>query len=156
LRLQPVKRRAGIVCCSRLSAYMALQSTCCTDHRQRLGLSKELVATLWFARASNTSFATPSQVYDVSSWAPEHPGGRVVYTYAGKDATDVFAGFHSAAAWAVLKPLYVGELLVRPWSSQQPALLHHLTSLHASPSSRLVRNQTQRGVAAYEWVLSVK
>jgi fatty acid desaturase len=59
------------------------------------------------------------KVYDVSSWAPEHPGGRVVYTYAGKDATDVFAGFHSPAAWAVLKPLYVGELLEEPLSPLQ-------------------------------------
>lgn len=52
-------------------------------------------------------------MYDVSNWADQHPGGRVIYTYAGKDATDVFAGFHSAGAWALLKPLYVGELLVR-------------------------------------------
>lgn len=77
------------------------------------------------------------QVYDVSSWAPEHPGGRVVYTYAGKDATDVFAGFHSPAAWAVLKPLYVGELLVRFWSSRL-ALLHHfaLLLLHTASLGR--------------------
>lgn len=54
-----------------------------------------------------------AQVYDVSNWAVQHPGGRVIYTYAGKDATDVFAGFHSPGAWALLKPLYVGELLVR-------------------------------------------
>ena len=53
------------------------------------------------------------QVYDVSNWADRHPGGRVIYTYAGKDATDVFAGFHSPAAWAQLRPFYVGELQVR-------------------------------------------
>lgn len=52
------------------------------------------------------------QVYDISNWADQHPGGRVISTYAGKDATDVFAGFHSPAAWKLLKPLYVGELLV--------------------------------------------
>ena len=37
----------------------------------------------------------------------------MIYTYAGKDATDVFAGFHSPASWQLLKPLCVGELLVR-------------------------------------------
>jgi len=51
-----------------------------------------------------------SKVYDVSGWAEKHPGGRVIYTYAGKDATDVFAGFHSPASWAQLKPLFVGDL----------------------------------------------
>lgn len=55
---------------------------------------------------------TLPQVYDVSGWADQHPGGRVIYTYAGKDATDVFAGFHSPASRALLRPLYVGELLV--------------------------------------------
>ncbi len=37
----------------------------------------------------------------------------MIYTYAGKDATDVFAGFHSPTSWAQLKPLYVGDLEVR-------------------------------------------
>lgn len=53
-----------------------------------------------------------SQVYDVSNWADQHPGGRVIYTYAGKDATDVFAGFHSPSSWLRLKQLYVGDLEV--------------------------------------------
>lgn len=85
-----------------------------------------------FCMRFQPTVANPSQVYDVSSWAPEHPGGRVVYTYAGKDATDVFAGFHSPAAWAVLKPLYVGELLVRSWSGDccvRPAQLGALNVL---------------------------
>ncbi len=56
------------------------------------------------------SIALIQQVYDVTYFAQQHPGGRVIYTYAGKDATDVFAGFHSPASWALLKPLYVGEL----------------------------------------------
>lgn len=50
------------------------------------------------------------KVYDVSNWADSHPGGRVIYTYAGKDATDVFAGFHSSTSWTRLKALYVGDL----------------------------------------------
>jgi acyl-lipid Delta6-acetylenase / acyl-lipid (9-3)-desaturase len=47
-------------------------------------------------------------VYDVSKWK-DHPGGRVIYTNAGQDATAVFTSFHSKAAWAALEPFYVGE-----------------------------------------------
>ena len=31
------------------------------------------------------------KVYDVSGWN-EHPGANVIFTMAGEDATDVFAG----------------------------------------------------------------
>ena len=52
------------------------------------------------------------QVYDVTGWSAQHPGGRVIATYAGKDATDVFACFHAATSWTQLKQFYVGELVV--------------------------------------------
>ncbi|DBA86007.1 TPA: hypothetical protein ACH3X1_005538 [Trebouxia sp. C0004] len=51
------------------------------------------------------------KVYDVTGWSEQHPGGRVIATYAGKDATDVFACFHAATSWAQLKQFYVGELV---------------------------------------------
>jgi hypothetical protein len=47
-------------------------------------------------------------VYDVSRWK-SHPGGRVIYTHAGQDATSVFTGFHSGAAWSTLEPYCIGE-----------------------------------------------
>ena len=50
------------------------------------------------------------QVYDVTAFWPAHPGGRVILTYAGRDATDVFATFHSAASWALLRKHLIGEL----------------------------------------------
>jgi len=50
------------------------------------------------------------QVYDVTAFWPAHPGGRVILTYAGRDATDVFATFHSAASWALLREHLIGEL----------------------------------------------
>jgi cytochrome b involved in lipid metabolism len=43
----------------------------------------------------------------VSNWT-EHPGGRVIFTLAGRDATDVFRGFHSAAGWDALSSRQVG------------------------------------------------
>lgn len=46
---------------------------------------------------------------DVSDWA-EHPGGRVVFTVAGQDATDVFRGFHSPAAWEHLATRQIGTV----------------------------------------------
>jgi delta8-fatty-acid desaturase len=33
-------------------------------------------------------------VYDVTDFAPDHPGGSIIYSYAGTDVTDQFAAFH--------------------------------------------------------------
>lgn len=49
------------------------------------------------------------QVYDISSWNG-HPGGRVLYTAAGSDASDSFRAFHSGAAHEMLERFYIGEL----------------------------------------------
>ncbi|XP_053515223.1 fatty acid desaturase 2-like protein FADS2B [Artibeus jamaicensis] len=53
------------------------------------------------------------KVYDVTSWADRHPGGRrVLNHYAGEDATDVFRAMHPELniAQLYLKPLLIGEL----------------------------------------------
>ena len=51
-----------------------------------------------------------TQVYDVTGFWRVHPGGRVILTYAGRDATDVFATFHAATSWALLREHQIGEL----------------------------------------------
>ena len=51
-----------------------------------------------------------TQVYDVTAFWSVHPGGRVILTYAGRDATDVFATFHAATSWALLREHQIGEL----------------------------------------------
>ena len=51
-----------------------------------------------------------TQVYDVTAFWRVHPGGRVILTYAGRDATDVFATFHAATSWALLREHQIGEL----------------------------------------------
>jgi fatty acid desaturase/predicted heme/steroid binding protein len=50
------------------------------------------------------------RVHDVSNWE-SHPGGHVIFTYAGHDFTDIFAAFHSASAIKKLESFYIGELI---------------------------------------------
>ncbi|KAL2621873.1 hypothetical protein R1flu_002078 [Riccia fluitans] len=50
------------------------------------------------------------KVYDVSAFGKRHPGGPVVFTQAGRDATDSFKVFHSAKAWQYLHNFYIGDL----------------------------------------------
>lgn len=54
------------------------------------------------------------KVYDVSGWAEAHPGGRAVYAFAGRDATDVFNAFHPPAAFKMLANHCIGELVDSP------------------------------------------
>jgi fatty acid desaturase/cytochrome b involved in lipid metabolism len=49
------------------------------------------------------------KVYDVSRFAEQHPGGSVIYTHAGRDATDIFAGFHAPSTWKLLQQFYIGN-----------------------------------------------
>lgn len=49
----------------------------------------------------------------MSAWKA-HPGGRVLYTVAGTDATDTFRAFHAAGTDAQLERFYVGELAGTP------------------------------------------
>jgi hypothetical protein len=44
----------------------------------------------------------PHQVYDISTWT-DHPGGRVILSAAGQDATDTYRAFHSLRADGMLK-----------------------------------------------------
>ncbi|KAJ1490151.1 hypothetical protein T484DRAFT_1778008 [Baffinella frigidus] len=39
------------------------------------------------------------QVYDVDAWTQRHPGGKVLLTYTGEDATDACAAFHRDQAF---------------------------------------------------------
>lgn len=50
-----------------------------------------------------------NKVYDVSGWH-EHPGGDVIFTAAGDDATDVFAIFHGPGTTKHLDRFCIGTL----------------------------------------------
>lgn len=52
-----------------------------------------------------------NKVYDVSNWH-DHPGGGVVFTHAGDDATDIFAAFHAPGSQNLLKKFLIGDLIV--------------------------------------------
>lgn len=49
------------------------------------------------------------KVYDVSKWEG-HPGGAVMFTQAGEDATDAFAVFHPTSAFKLLEQFYIGDM----------------------------------------------
>ena len=44
----------------------------------------------------------------MSQWR-DHPGGLVLYTHAGQDATSVFAGFHGSGAYDTMAQFYIGD-----------------------------------------------
>jgi Cytochrome b5-like Heme/Steroid binding domain len=52
------------------------------------------------------------QVYDVTHFAPDHPGGVAILAYGGRDASDVFAAFHAAHTWSLLPKYCIGEVQV--------------------------------------------
>lgn len=59
-----------------------------------------------------------NKVYDITNFNA-HPGGSVMYTHAGTDATDVFAIFHPAHAFQLLKQFYIGEVISIKSSSSE-------------------------------------
>lgn len=52
------------------------------------------------------------KVYDITEWAPHHPGGGgIARMYAGKEATAEFGDYHSADAVAHMRHFCVGEII---------------------------------------------
>ena len=66
--------------------------------------------------------AIEGKVYDVSRWA-DHPGGRVLYSVAGTDATDSFRAFHthSASGTASLRRFEIGTLAPAAAKALEPS-----------------------------------
>ncbi|KAK9811695.1 hypothetical protein WJX72_008543 [[Myrmecia] bisecta] len=84
------------------------------QHRAGQQISKQQVTLSQVAEHNKPEdcwLVIKNKVYDVSGWASQHPGGRVIYTYAGKDATDVFACFHAQTTWSQLRPFHVGDVV---------------------------------------------
>ncbi len=40
----------------------------------------------------------------------DHPGGSLLFTHAGQDATNVFRGFHPPGAHDLLAPMLIGTV----------------------------------------------
>lgn len=51
-------------------------------------------------------------VYDLSKWAPHHPGGELPIRYmAGRECSDVFKAFHNTSIRETKLPLFkIGEI----------------------------------------------
>ncbi len=60
-------------------------------------------------------------MYDISTWT-SHPGGRVIYSAAGQDATDSFMAFHSGSAHGMLEEFHIGSLDGATPAGGKPAL----------------------------------
>src|SRR5437764_232739 len=55
------------------------------------------------------------KVYDITEWAPHHPGGAgIARMYAGKEATAEFGDYHSAEAVAHMAHFCIGDLVEAP------------------------------------------
>ena len=50
------------------------------------------------------------KVYAVHDFISQHPGGEIIMTYAGDDATDVFAAFHPPSSYSLLTKYQIGEV----------------------------------------------
>ena len=74
------------------------------------------------ANGSTAWIAVKDRVYDVSNFSKEHPGGSIIFTHAGQDATDVFSAFHPASVYRWLPRFYIGDLVKD--SSETPSDAH--------------------------------
>mmetsp|Transcript_38283 Transcript_38283/g.94972 ORF Transcript_38283/g.94972 Transcript_38283/m.94972 type:complete len:488 (+) Transcript_38283:257-1720(+) len=51
-----------------------------------------------------------SKVYDVTRFAPKHPGGNMIWVKGGGDCTQLFDSYHPLKTQAVLDKYYIGEV----------------------------------------------
>lgn len=84
------------------------------------------------ARVARQNHGGPfaAQVYDVTLFGRHHPGGNVIYKFAGRDATDAFSAFHSPTAWSMMRSYAVGTLDESEQLVRQRVLQH--TTLHST------------------------
>ena len=97
-----------------------------------LSLSLSLPPSLLPPPPLPPSLPKKKQVYDVSEFVERHPGGRVLLTYVGKDATDVFSAFHAPSTWSLLRPLFVGDLVDEDAAPPEGSLLADFRAVRAS------------------------
>eukprot|EP00741_Cyanophora_paradoxa_P005586 tig00000912_g5415.t1 len=50
------------------------------------------------------------KVYDVTKFVPKHPGGEVIITSAGEDATEIFSAFHAGSTFSLLRQYQIGTV----------------------------------------------
>ena len=77
----------------------------CVDPQVKTWTPRELAK----APAERVLIAIDGRVHDCAGWLKRHPGGAALLeTYAGRDASDVFAAFHGPEVYKTLKAFDVG------------------------------------------------
>lgn len=66
--------------------------------------------------------------YDVTEFSKKHPGGRVILTWAGMDATEVFSVMHARSTYNILPAYAVGR--VDDATYKVPAILSDFRDMH--------------------------
>jgi len=82
------------------------------------------------------------KAYDISNWISKHPGGDVILSYAGMDATDVFGAFHEETSEKFLPALYIGPVIdaddhVTEVTKEHRAIMKKLKSKNLFTSNKL-------------------
>ena len=80
-----------------------------------MGKSEKLVSAATVQSHSSRDdcwIVVEGKVYDMSRYAPEHPGGNIIYAYAGRDATEAYLEVHEPTLIkSTLKPKeHIGQL----------------------------------------------
>ena len=105
--------------------------------------------------------AIDGRVHDCAGWLRRHPGGAALLrTYAGRDASDVFAAFHGPEVYKTLKAFDVGCVVEEP-VVENPGLDGALTGAYARarrkrprPSENSARSCGARARSSGAWARS--
>lgn len=76
------------------------------------------------------------KVYDVTEFGEKHPGGKVIFTQGGRDATEAFTSFHTKATWGLLKEMYVGDLELEEQGKDSSEILEDFRQLRTEFTKR--------------------
>lgn len=88
--------------------------------------------------------AINGNVYDVSNYINQHPGGRRTITdRCGKEVTNIFARIHSNRAWDILDNYKIGELDTAPEVKNSTNISFDLTAIQeglvkSNPNAEIV------------------
>ena len=99
----------------------------CVDPKHKSWTPRELAK----APPERVLIAIDGRVHDCAGWLRRHPGGAALLrTYAGRDASDVFAAFHGPEVYKTLKAFDVGCVVEEP-VVENPGLDGALTGAYA-------------------------
>jgi cytochrome b involved in lipid metabolism len=113
---------------SSLLSLASTSSSSSTSEKNSTSESNSKPIITWKELKQHTSkddcwIALHGKVYDVTKFATVHPGGNIIYEYAGRDATDEFDAFHLPRVQRRLPAYFIGELVNAP--AQLPVTIEY-------------------------------